>query len=75
MNKDLINWMIITSKLLMWGLSILAIYWIILKLTNHSPTIEEVILVIVSITITGLFALIAVMVSFIGEMKEFKGRM
>lgn len=46
MNKDLLDWTIITSKLLMQVLSILAIYWLLLKLTNHSPTIEEVILVI-----------------------------
>lgn len=29
--------------LLIWVLSIIVIYWIILKLTNHSPTIEQII--------------------------------
>ncbi len=75
MNKDILDWVIITSKLLMWGMSILAIYWLILKLTNHSPTVEELILVILGI-IGGYLATITVLVFKIwGELKSMKSNL
>jgi hypothetical protein len=40
MKEKTADWLIMLSKIASWVLSVLAIYWIILKLTNHSPTTD-----------------------------------
>ncbi|MEK6857302.1 MAG: hypothetical protein AABX39_01810 [Nanoarchaeota archaeon] len=43
MNKtNLLTAFTIFSKIIAIGLSILSLYWIYLKLTNHSPTIADI---------------------------------
>ncbi|MEK6857621.1 MAG: hypothetical protein AABX39_03460 [Nanoarchaeota archaeon] len=43
------NWFDRTMTIYIWILGVLLIYWILLKLTNHSPTIEQLTLVGVGI--------------------------
>ena len=42
------------SKMLAWILSIIAIYWLLLKLTGHSPTTDQLSLMVQGITLTVL---------------------
>ncbi|MBW2971958.1 hypothetical protein KY359_02880 [Candidatus Woesearchaeota archaeon] len=72
MNKNFIDWLIITSKLLMWGLSILATYWIILKLTNHSPTEFQIIILFLSFISGGMIALTGFVFKIWGEVKSIR---
>ena len=43
------NWFDRTMTIYIWILGVLLIYWILLKLTNHSPTVDQMILVGVGI--------------------------
>lgn len=72
MNRKLLDLIIIVSKLLTWGLSVLVIYWIILKLTNHSPTIEEVILAFVCILAGYMGIMTGFMFKMWGELKSMR---
>ena len=43
------NWFDKTMTIYVWILGVILIYWILLKLTNHSPTIDQLTLVGVGI--------------------------
>ncbi len=47
-----------------------AIYWLLLKITGHSPTFEEISLVLASGIITVMLTLL---IKLNGEIKEMKG--
>ncbi len=60
-------------KIFIWALGLLVIYWIILKLTGHSPTTEAVLMTAISLigTITiGLVGFCLKMSFEIGKMKS-----
>lgn len=63
------DWIFIKiPTVLIWVLGIIAIYWIFLKLTNHSPTFEQVGVVILGIVGSLVFK----HNGQIGELKQFK---
>jgi glucan phosphoethanolaminetransferase (alkaline phosphatase superfamily) len=66
--------LMIISKILFWLLSCLAIYWIILKLTDHSPTVEYVLIAMMSITISGVFGIIIFLFVATGKVNKHMGK-
>jgi uncharacterized membrane protein len=74
MNKRLLDGLSIISKIVMWALGVLVIYWLILKLTGHSPTYDQLILAIVSILATGFFAFIIYFIQFSNRVYQHMGR-
>jgi len=72
MKEEIIDWLIICSKIIFWLLAVIVIYWIILKLTNHSPTMEEIILSVTGIMATvvlGIAGLVIKILIVITEMR------
>ena len=46
------RWVTLVSTVIFWILSIIAAYWIILKLTGHSPTSDQIVLVMLGFVTT-----------------------
>jgi amino acid transporter len=72
MRKETTDWMVAVSKILSWILSIIAIYWILLKLTNHSPTTDQIMLAVLGIIATGIFAIIGILIKMTGDITDIK---
>lgn len=71
--KDkLFYWYIVFLRFIAILIGVLVIYWVILKITGHSPTFELVVSVIGGVISIALTALIAFMVKLYGEMGEVK---
>ena len=68
--SDRLDWVLLICKLLFWFLSIWAIYWLILKVTGHSPTAVEIMIVMQSITLGFLVAIIIFLFKFYGEFRS-----
>ena len=71
MNNRISNWAIIASKILFWIIGILAIYWLILKLTNHSPTVIDLILSLQIATITILVGFMYKTAKHMGKVENY----
>ena len=61
------------NNIIFYILAIAIIIMIILKLTNHSPTIEEVLLGFCGIILTTLFAMFYKMMKMQSEISSMKG--
>lgn len=75
MREKVLFWVTLTAKVVMWILSVLAIYWIILKLTDHSPASDQVMLTVLSIIASGVFGLIALVIHFLMRFSHLAGKM
>ena len=64
------DWIGILSKIVFWILSAIVIYWIILKLTDHSPTYDQVIITLLGILIVNHFWLSNKVSRHIGKIDE-----
>ncbi|MBI2564570.1 hypothetical protein HYV79_01095 [Candidatus Woesearchaeota archaeon] len=67
-SKEKQSWFEIITNIIIWSLGILLIYWLVLKLTNHSPTFDQI--------IGGALGILGTVLAkhhhTIGELKEFK---
>ncbi len=60
-------------KLLIYGLGILVIYWLLLKITGHSPTGDQIIIVYLTLLSGLVIWSIRMMFKLSGELHEMRG--
>lgn len=66
-------WYLLVWKLITYGLGILVIYWLILKLTNHSPTLDQIIIAVAGFIVSFLTMVFVMLVKVVGDIRELKG--
>ena len=69
-----IDIIIIFCKVIFLVLSAITIYGLILKLTNHSPTIEQLLMSSTGILATLQIATLGILIKFMSETNRFRGR-
>ena len=74
MRQKLIEWLIIGSKIASWLFAGTVIYWIILKLTGHSPTVDEIILMFCGMIFTLLLGIAGILIKFMVDVNRFMVR-
>jgi hypothetical protein len=65
---------LIVTKVLTWTLSVIAIYWLILKLTNHSPTEIQAIFVLVGVIFSAISGMFVLGVRFAMKVSKHMGK-
>jgi hypothetical protein len=63
----------IASKILFYALGILLIYWLLLKITGHSPTSDQITTIVLSFLLTAMAGLGLVVFRMMGELREMRG--
>lgn len=71
-NKKIRPTSLILLKIVVWILGMIAVYWLILKITGHSPTSEAVMLIVLSILTTLVSLVISMMFKMNREMGEVR---
>jgi hypothetical protein len=61
------------SKLVSFVLGIIVIYWLLLKITGHSPTTDQVVLSYLTLITTLVVAMVGVLFKVVGELRELRG--
>ncbi len=74
MRQRLIDWLIIGSKIAEWLFACTVIYWLVLKLTGHSPTIEEIILMFCGMIFTLVLGIAGILIKFMVDVNRFMVR-
>jgi hypothetical protein len=69
----LLDALIILAKLLSLGLGALVVYWLVLKITGHSPTTDQVVFSYLTLIVTLVVAMGGVLFKIVGEVRELKG--
>jgi len=63
----------IVSKILFYALGILLIYWLLLKITGHSPTSDQILIMVFSFGLTAIWGIVVVLFKIVGELRELRG--
>ena len=74
MNQKILEWLIIASKLALWVFAGIIVYWLLLKLTGHSPTIEEIILMFCGMIFTLVLGIASILIKFMVDVNRFMVR-
>ena len=62
------------AKLASMCVGMLLIYWLLLKVTGHSPTSDQIIITGFGALATCLLAIAGVLLRIVGELRELKGQ-
>jgi hypothetical protein len=71
MKNKTYEWIMVTSKFLFLMIAALLIYWLVLKLTNHSPTAEQLLIGLQIMTITLLVGLMCKTFMHMGKVEQY----
>ena len=69
--KSKSDYFIISLKVIMWILGILVISMLLLKLTNHSPTLDQVIVTLLGVILAAIFTFSYTIGTHIGEVRSY----
>ncbi len=64
---------ILIAKIASYCLGLLLIYWLLLKISGHSPTSDQIILAYLGALTTSIFAIVGVLIKIVGDVRELKG--
>lgn len=64
---------LIGSKLLAYVLGVWVIYWLLLKITGHSPTADQILMSYLALMTTLIVAIGGVLFKLVGDVRELKG--
>ena len=70
----MLEWIQIGAKILFWCLSVILIYWLILKLTGHSPTTDQVIITLLVALCTTFAGFVIFSIRFTNKVCEHIGK-
>ena len=68
-----LDWVRIVSKLIVWICGSIIIYWLILKITGHSPTTDQVLISTMGILGMLQIATLTLLIKFMIDMSSFRG--